>query len=239
MERPDPLTAARDLVAGRFPDATQAWLSGSVVLGGATETSDLDITVLLEEVEVRRESLVHDGWPVELFVHVPASVRHFVEKDLARRRPTMARLVATGIPLVSGDGGAEVRAYCERTLETGPARPAPDELAMARYALTDLLDDLRGGGADDVLDAVSVEVWRSTAELVLAAHEWWHGTGKWLVRELAALDRREGTSYAADLHAALRAALAGDRSRLMDLAGQALDLAGGPLWAGFRLSADL
>ena len=240
MSRPDPLTAARRLVTARFPDAVQAWLAGSVTTGTATDTSDLDITVLLDdEVEVRRESLVDEGWPVELFVHVESSIQHFVQKDLARRRPTMARLVALGVPLVEGDGGAEVRAYCERVLTEGPGPLDPDALAFARYALTDLRDDLLGGGPTEVVGAVAVEVWRETAALLLAVHERWTGSGKWLVRELATLDLAEHTAYAADLHEALRRALDGDSGPMAHLADVALDLAGGPLWAGYRASADL
>lgn len=47
--------------------------------------------------EVYRASVEYAGWPVELFVHTAASVEHFVVKDLQRRHPTMARLVATGV----------------------------------------------------------------------------------------------------------------------------------------------
>ncbi len=239
MDRLDPLLAAQLLVAELYPDALQAWLAGSVTTGTATDTSDLDITVLLDDVDVHRESLVHEGWPVELFVHVESSIRHFVQKDLARRRPTMARLVGLGVPLVEGDGGAEVRAYCEHVLAEGPGPLEPEALAFARYALTDLRDDLRGGGPAEVVGAVAVEVWRETAALLLAVHERWTGTGKWLVRELAALDLAEHTSYAADLHDALRRALDGNSEPLADLADVVLDLAGGPLWAGYRADARL
>lgn len=38
---------ARRCVVAWFPEARAAWLGGSVVRGGATSTSDLDITVLL------------------------------------------------------------------------------------------------------------------------------------------------------------------------------------------------
>lgn len=98
MKSEEPIAVARQLVAERFPDAIQAWLGGSVVNGGATLTSDLDVTILLDIAEVHRESLVFHGWPVELFVHDDRSIRYFVDKDLARRRPTMARLVATSLP---------------------------------------------------------------------------------------------------------------------------------------------
>src|SRR4051794_930990 len=69
MDRNDGVATARALVARRFPDAVQAWLSGSVVLGGSTPTSDLDITVLLDRGDPHREALMFEQWPVELFVH--------------------------------------------------------------------------------------------------------------------------------------------------------------------------
>jgi len=98
------VAAAERLVGERFPAATAAFLGGSVVRGGATATSDLDITVLRAEGEPYRESITYEGWPVELFVHTEESVRHYVAKDRAQRRPTMARLVSEGRLLLDRDG---------------------------------------------------------------------------------------------------------------------------------------
>ena len=237
MDRPDGVVTARALVAQLFPDAVQAWLSGSVVLGAATRTSDLDVTVLLDHGDAFRESMVVDGWPVELFVHTEASIHHFVAKDVARRRPTMARLVATGVALLDGLGGAAVLDHCAATLEAGPPPLSQDELDLARYLLTDQLDDLAGGAAAGIWDAVVVEVWRRTAELYLDASGWWQGNGKWLVREVEACDRSRGTRVAEQLHAGLPAALDGDPSALVAAADEVLDLVGGRLWGGFRLDA--
>ena len=229
--------AARELVRARFPDAVQAWLAGSVTTGRATATSDLDVTVLLPGSDrglVHRESLVHDGWPVELFVHVAGSVPTFVARDLARRRPTLARLVGLGAPLLPGDGGAALQAECRRALDAGPAPLTRDELDLARYGLTDLLDDLADERPRPEAAAVAVEVWRVTAELALAGAGRWSGTGKWLVRELSDLD----PDLAVRLDEALREALAGDVRPLGELAGEVLERCGGRLWAGFRLDAD-
>jgi hypothetical protein len=237
--RPEPVACARQLVASLFPDARQAWLAGSVALGQDTATSDLDVVVLLDEVEVHRESRRHDGWPVELFVHTSASVRHFVAQDLLRRQPTMARMVATGVPLLPGHAGADLRAECAAALAAGPGPLTAVELDHDRYLLTDLLDDLAGGGSPGVVDAVAIAVWRATAELLLDSTGRWRGTSKWLVREVEAYDAAAGTSYAARLHDGLHAALAGSPELLTALADEVLDRAGGRLWAGYAARAEL
>jgi hypothetical protein len=205
--RPDPVVAARTVVAERYPEAVQAWLSGSVVLGGSTSTSDLDITVLRDAGEARRESLTFQGWPVEMFIHTSDTIRWFVGKDLARRKPTMARLVATGIPLLPGTAGEELRQACAEVLGVGPG-PVPDaEMDLMRYHLTDQVDDLATIDPGPVGDAIAVEVWRLTAELLLASHAAWTGGAKWLIREIGTLDTQLGTDFATRLHAGLSAAL--------------------------------
>jgi hypothetical protein len=241
--RPPADEAARALVAERYPDAVQAWLAGSTTAGRATDTSDLDVTVLLEassaaDTEVHRESLVHAGWPVELFVHTASSIEFFVTKDLRRRHPTMARLVATGVPLL-GDGGTDVRARCAEVLERGPAPLTVEELDLMRYGLTDLLDDLSDVAPGAEASAVVVAVWRATAELALGSTGAWNGTGKWLVRELQALDDRRGTRLTEALDLGLRRALAGERESLTTVADEVLATCGGRHWAGLNLRAEL
>ena len=237
-----PESVARALVLERYPAAIQAWLAGSVARGQGTATSDLDVTVLLDDGEVHRESLVYAGWPVELFVHTAGSIEHFVAKDLRRRQPTMARLVASGIPLL-GDGdddrGVDVRRQCTAVLERGPGRVPTEDLNLMRYGLTDLLDDLADVGPGPEAGAVAVAVWRATAELAVASADAWNGTGKWLVRELRALDELRGTRLAEALDLALRRALAGERESLTAVADQVLERCGGRYWEGLYLAADL
>ncbi|OIJ27683.1 hypothetical protein UG56_006695 [Nocardioides luteus] len=237
--RPEPVAAATDLVRERFPGAQQAWLGGSVVLGGATPMSDLDITVLDATATAHRESLRHQGWPVELFVHTEASIRHFVTRNQVERKPTMARLVARGVALLSGDGGAAVRHYCDEVLRAGPAPLPAEALVGARYALSDLVDDLQAAERGPEGTAIAVETWRRTAELVLDVNGCWRGGGKWLMRELVSLDSDAGTTWAPRLDAGLSAALTGDTVPLREIAEECLALTGGRLWEGFHQAASI
>src|SRR5215213_1674911 len=100
----DPLTTAGDLVADRFPRATWAMLTGSVLSPHRTAGSDLDIVVLQDDGRGYRESLYFRGWPVELFVHTPDRLAAFLARELAERKPSTHRMLAHGVPLL-GDPG--------------------------------------------------------------------------------------------------------------------------------------
>ena len=63
----DEVAAAGALVAERFPAASWAMLTGSVLGPQRTAGSDLDIVVLCEDGPGCRESVHFSGWPVELF----------------------------------------------------------------------------------------------------------------------------------------------------------------------------
>ena len=82
-----------------------------------------------------------------------------------------------------------------------------------------------------------IDIWRGCLELVLARAGRWSGTGKWLVREVQALDLEEGSDYVRGLHSALHEALSGDDSALTRMADGILLGAGGRLADGFELAA--
>jgi predicted nucleotidyltransferase len=236
MELEDVVTTAKALVAERFPAARGAWLAGSVVSGEATATSDLDITVLLPGPPAPyRESLEYDGWPVELFVHTRESVAHWIGSDLERRRPTLVRLISSGVILVDVEGaGAALAEECAMLLTAGPGPLPDDDRDSMRYALTDLLDDLADCTEPVTAAALAFATWEQAARLLLALDGRWWGTGKWLVRELRDHDAAHGSSYALRLHAGLVAAVERDPVLLTVVVEEVLEAAGGRLWAGYR-----
>lgn len=229
---------ATGLVNTRFPDAVAAWLGGSTVSGTATATSDLDITVLLAGPPAPyRESLLDDGRPVELFVHTETSLEHYCSEDLARRHPTMLRLVGESAVLVDRAGrGRELRSECRQRLLEGPPAPTAEQLASMRYAVTDLLDDLLSTESEPGRVAVAAELWQQAARLRLAGAGRWEGTGKWLANELRGLDADEGVRHTEQLVDGLRAALGGDVRPLAAVVEQILGLHGGRRFSGHRLA---
>jgi hypothetical protein len=223
----DPVADARALVSERFPAALAAFLGGGVLSDRRTPTSDLDIVVIAGDLAAPfRESLTWRKWPAELFVHRPDTVAAWFAKDLARRRPTLARMCTDGVVLVGAGGvAAAVRDEAKAVLAAGPPPPEPAELDRRRYGLSDLLDDLAGTSEEGEQAIICSCVVRETAELALVARGAWLGTGKWLLRELRAADPQ----LAEELLAARE-----DPPRLAALAGRVLAMAGGRLWDGYR-----
>ncbi len=143
--RIDPSDIARRLVLDRFPQARAAWLGGSTALGTTTPTSDLDITVLLPAPPAPyRESLLHNGRPVELFVQTEESIAYFRAAERAARpaaswgprgRDRIAETISPGMQHIRcavgviGDIASlpEVRTAGSRQ----PSRESPDPLARS------------------------------------------------------------------------------------------------------------
>ncbi|WP_051809959.1 nucleotidyltransferase domain-containing protein [Actinoplanes subtropicus] len=219
----DPLSSAGELVAGRFPGATWAILTGSVLGPHRTAGSDLDIVVLQAEGPGYRESLHHRGWPVDLFVHTPDGLAGFLADELARRKPSTHRMLATGVPLL-GDPG-DLPARCARVLADGPPPLTATERDRLRYALTDTLDDLTHAVDPGERLVIGSALWTGTAQAALAFGGRWISGGKWLLRELREYDPGLAGRWLAA------------RDDPAPLARQVLAAAGGPLFDGYRAIA--
>ncbi|GAA4874302.1 nucleotidyltransferase domain-containing protein [Kitasatospora terrestris] len=236
MEITEAVDAAQALVRERFPEAVAAFLGGSLARGEGTDTSDLDVVVIRPApAEVYRETLVWRGRPAEVFVHTPESVRTMFAWDRANGVPTMASLCADSLVLRSVGGAAEqVASWARDTLRAGPRPLSADALALRRYTVTDLRDDLLDCRDADERLAVAALLHVAAGELLLAAVGAWSGKGKWLARRLRAAAPDLGGRLLADYRAL---AAGGPAEPLGATVTAVLDLAGGPLLAGDRRTA--
>ncbi|MFI8526660.1 NUDIX domain-containing protein [Promicromonospora sukumoe] len=229
----DPVADAAALITDRYPDARWALLGGSVLdPGSRTAGSDLDIVVCVPDDAVgHRDSVRWRGWPVELFVNTEAGHRWFIANETARRKPTLARMIATGMP-VAGEAElvTELQAECRELVEAGPGPASEAALEDARYGVTDLMDDLsyaRDLGEADVVRSV---LWERVGHLALAAAGRWDGGGKWLLRELRAWDPGFAARWVTARY---------DDQAMVDVARSTLDAAGGPLFEGYLRQAPV
>ncbi|WP_020580249.1 nucleotidyltransferase domain-containing protein [Actinopolymorpha alba] len=173
------------------PGFQAALLSGSVVRGHATATSDVDVVVLLPEgMGGRRETVSWEGTTVDIFAYDTDTLDRYLAKDTERRRPTLCSLVLDGL-LVAGDPAAAERAVAaaRKVFDAGP-RPVPAaELDRMRYGVTDLLLDVEGSGDRGETLILAATLVQALGDFVLAAAGRWTGQGKWLLRELRAYDK--------------------------------------------------
>ncbi|MFI7113842.1 cupin domain-containing protein [Nonomuraea sp. NPDC050227] len=228
----DPVSVARALVDELFPGALYAFVGGSVLTERRTSTSDLDVVVVLDGLAVPyRESLRWHGWPVELYVHSETSLDAYVDRDLAERKPGVARMCADGAVLVDRTGGraSDLQAALGDRLAAGPGGLAAARADQARYALSDLLDDLAGATDPGEQLFIRWQVVQETARLALDVGGRWRGNGKWLLREL----RGHDPALADELLAAHS-----DPELLTSVASGVLERAGGRLWEGYRAEGD-
>lgn len=237
----DGVDVAQQLVQQDFPQARAAWLGGSVALGIATATSDLDITVLLAGSPAPYRASMHCGrWPVELFVQTEASLEHFRAEEHAERRPSTLRLIGHSHVLHDADGsGARLRKSCAMQLAMGPDPLTDKELRSTRYRCTDLLDDLIGSEDRAERLIIAATLWQAVADLLLTGNRQWTGSGKWLHRELDTFDQRAGTAYAQMLAAAMESVVSDGIEPMVDAATEILDLFGGRLFDGYRVGGPI
>jgi predicted nucleotidyltransferase len=180
-----PVEAARSFIQTNYPLCRAAFLAGSVIRGEGTDTSDLDIVIIDDnEKQSHRETVFHQGWLIEAFVHTTNTYPLFFESDKKRGRPSLPRMCAEGL-ILKDDGTAEkIKLEAKTLIEKGPDPLTEEEIRIKRYSITDQLMDFEGSTRpeEDLFIAGSL-AWQ-LHEFVLRANQQWIGEGKWIARAL-------------------------------------------------------
>jgi predicted nucleotidyltransferase len=94
------LDVAKAIQAARYTGAA-TFAAGSIVRGEGTSTSDLDLVVVYAQLSrAYRESFRFDGYPVEAFIHDPATLEYFVlEIDRPSGVPALSQMIAEGVEI--------------------------------------------------------------------------------------------------------------------------------------------
>ncbi len=211
-------------------------MAGSRLRGTADAFSDLDLVVLFDALpHAYRESFLWDGVPIEAFVNDPGTLRWFLRADVENGRPVMIDMVAGG-EVIGPDPGlaGPLRTEAEALRVAGPAPLGEAALRMLRYRITDLLDDLRGLRPGAEVRSIGCALHDLTADLALRGRGRWAARGKWIPRDLNAID----PALAGRFDDAFRALFAADDpAPVLALLGDELGRHGGPLFDGDRRDA--
>lgn len=199
MSRPDPKETIEDLRRLRFPEAVAVFLAGSVMRGQGTEHSDLDVVVVHQHLpSAYRESLLHRDWPVELFVHDPETLAYFFESDRQRGVPSLPAMVAEGLELPEpSEVSRHWKDRAVQLLKKGPPTWQAQELETARYAISDVCDDLRSPRGPNQGLASACRLYEMLANFSLRANGRWSATGKSIPDQLESLESGLSDVYSA------------------------------------------
>lgn len=233
LKRLDPLDAAKQFITFHFPDCQGAILAGSVIRGEATETSDLDIVVFSENIPSSyRESLLVDGWPIEVFVHNLTSYKIFFESDRKRARPSLPRMVAEGLALKNEGILEAIQAEAKQLLKVGPEPWPIETITMKRYFITDALDDFIGSNNRAETLFIANTLAELISEFALRTNCRWIGSSKWIIRSLKEYDEAFAARFvkAFDFYYTT-----GEKNEVIDIAEDILKPHGGRLFEGFSL----
>lgn len=227
------LTASKKIRDQFFPAASAFLLAGSVVRDEATAFSDLDLVVVFDSVEnARRQSFVFDGWPVEAFVHDAQTLEYFFrEVDRPSGVPSLPNMVNEGIELPDEtEVGSLIKSLANRVLEEGPIPWNRRDRENSRYAISDMIEDLREPRNSSEFRIVASSLYVAIADHFLRSQNQWSAKGKSIPRRLMSVDAEFYQSFADAFQTAFVNELA---NPIIQLCERVLEPDGGFLFEGY------
>ncbi len=228
---------ARAVHAGRYKDAVAVFAAGSIVRGEGTPFSDLDLVVVFAQLPCAyRESFRFGGYPVEAFVHDPATLEYFcLEIDRVSGVPSLPQMVVEGVEIPGPNAmSQELKRRAAAVIEAGPPALDAERERQMRYFVSDLVDDLRAPRGQAELIGAGARLYEQLADYHLRRRGLWSAKGKAIPRVLQQTDPALCVRYS-DAFEALFAR--GVTEEVIRLAEELLKEAGGMLFEGFRLDA--
>ncbi len=228
---------ARNIFATRYPDALVMFLAGSIVRGESTPYSDLDLVVVFAELpNAYRESFYFQDFPIEAFVHDPDTLNYFFDEvDQPSGIPSLAQMVVEGIEVPEpSDISGSLKRLAGSSLKLGPKELTEKDDRNLRYAITNLINDIREPRSKDELTATGAELYESLANYFLRSKKLWSAEGKSIPRILKQANPELCLRYIESFD---KLFVEGQPMKVITLAEEILLVHGGPLFDGHRLNA--
>lgn len=225
-------TAAQRFVEQYCASCSLAVLGGSASRGEHTAGSDLDLVIFDNHSdEPGRRTTSAYGWILEIFILTEAAYRDMFDEGIDSANPALQRMIAEGVVLHSDSAGLKLIEEARADLDYGPMSWSTSELDLARYMITDQIEDLRGGS--DLCESwfIAGKLSQLLCEFHLRVHRQWIGEGKHLYRYLKSFDPDLAQALESSLAALYRV---GQCDSLVELCISCLSPYGGLLREGFE-----
>lgn len=223
----------------RYFDAAILFAAGSIVRGEGTVFPDLDLVVVYEKLpSAYRESFRFEDLPVEAFVHDPETLNYFfLEVDRPSGVPALPQMVLEGIEVPSQNALSEtLKKLATSVIEMGPPPLSTKDRDNLRYAITELVDDLREPRSTEELVASASRLYELLANFYLRTNTLWSGRGKSIPRALQKANPNLHGKFTSSFDNLFRNS---DARNVIALAEELLAPDGGFLFDGYRLEAPL
>lgn len=231
------LDVANAVHAARYRGAAATFAAGSIVRGEETSSSDLDLVVVYAQLPCAyRESFRFGGYPVEAFVHDPATLEYFfLEIDKPSGVPALPQMIAEGIEIPgSTELSRDLKQRAAAVIEAGPPALDDDSEQRMRYFVSDLLDDLRAPRSRDELIGTGARLYEQLADYHLRRQGLWSAKGKAIPRVLRRTNEALCDRYCDAFEELFTR---GEPQAVIRLTEDLLREAGGPLFDGYRADA--
>jgi hypothetical protein len=239
MMKKDPKAVAAKIAAEKYPQALVIFLAGSVIRGEATETSDLDLVVIFDHVpQAYRESFIFAGWPIEAFVHDPETLGYFFDEiDRPSGIPSLPSMVLEGLALPQPNQlSVSLKLLAQTIIENGPPAWGESERQNSRYAITDLVEDIRAPRSRHELTASAAKLYPLVADHFLRSRRLWSARGKSIPRRLFAVSAEFEATFSESFRAVFED---GNTAALIQLCDEVLRADGGWLFDGYKQLAPV
>jgi hypothetical protein len=231
------LALAKEIQQQRYPDALVVFFAGSFVRGEATAYSDLDLVVVYESLpHAYRESFTYQSTPVEAFVHDPETLEYFFENvDAPSGIPSLMQMVIEGIELPKcSEVSTRLKALAQRYMALGPHPLSQEQIDRQRYAITDMLDDIREPRSYHELIATGAKLFETLADHHCRINGRWSGSKKSVPRVLR---KHDETFYQLFMDSFENLFREGEPDLVITLAETVLQQSGGLLFEGYKQNA--
>lgn len=221
----------------RYPEARIIFLTGSLVRCEGTSTSDLDLVVVFDLIPCAfRESFIFVKWPVEAFVHDPQTLEYFFRKvDRPTGFPSLPTMVAEGVEIPgASDFSDGLKRLAAEVLNEGPPKWTDKDLRNSRYAITDLIEDMKDPRSPQELHATATLLYSALANHYFRSRNMWSAKGKAIPRRLKVVDPDLAEQFLGSFDGVF---LKCNTQAVVHLAESILEAEGGFLFEGHKLEA--
>jgi Nucleotidyltransferase domain len=227
-----PTQLVHHLFKTQYARSNCIFFCGSAARNEMTEHSDVDIIVLFDKLPYAyRETYLSEGWLVDAQIHDPETLNYLMASDARLGSAIVAKMITESIliPIATRESDL-VSSVASKIVTSGPS---PQDFSGVRYMVANMISDLRQSEDRHETLSTGVELYKILSNFVFRSRNQWAVSRKMTPRLLEALDPAINEKF---FLAFSELFSEGKVDAAINLAEELLEVVGGPLSDGFKMS---